>query len=82
MAMPADRNWIGRAWIRLFIVSGDILRDMGAIFHRHGFAYSDEAVGLSGSLHLYVAVRGQSLVASQELKVKESKEQNGGVEAV
>lgn len=55
MAMPADRNLMTRVWIRLYIASRDVLRDMGQVFRRHGFAYTDEAVGLSGSLHLYVA---------------------------
>lgn len=55
MAMPADRNRMGRIWIRVYIASRDILRDMRELFHRHGFTYSDEAIGLSGSLHLYVA---------------------------
>lgn len=55
MALPADRNWLGRMWIRLFIASKDILRDMGPIFSQHAFAFSDKTVGLSGALHLYVA---------------------------
>lgn len=52
---PADRNWIGRAFTRLIEATGDIIRDMGRIFTRHGFEYHHEAIGLFGSLHLYIA---------------------------
>ena len=55
MNLPEHENRISRVWLRLFLASGDILRDMGRIFARHGFTFTDEAIGLSGSLHLYVA---------------------------
>ncbi len=55
MNLPEHENWIARFWLRLFLASGDILRDMGRVFSRHGFKFTDEAIGLSGSLHLYVA---------------------------
>lgn len=55
MNLPEHENWISRLWLRLFLASGDLLRDMGTIFSHHGFTFTDEAIGLSGSLHLYVA---------------------------
>lgn len=55
MNLPQHENWIARLWLRLFLASGDILRDMGRILSSHGFKFTDEVMGLSGSLHLYVA---------------------------
>ena len=59
MNLPEHETWMTRFWLRLFLASGDILRDMGQIFSRHGFIFSDDAIGLSGSLHLYVAEKRQ-----------------------
>jgi hypothetical protein len=37
--------------------AGDLIRDMGGLFRRVGFSYSDEAIGGYGSVHLYVAIK-------------------------
>ncbi len=52
---PEDGNWRGRIFTRLVEATGDIIRDMGLIFKRHGFEYRQEVVGLFGSLYLYIA---------------------------
>jgi ubiquinone/menaquinone biosynthesis C-methylase UbiE len=55
MGLPEDRNWIGRALVRLYEATGDIARDMASIFSRHGFSFSHKTAGGYGSIHLYVA---------------------------
>ncbi len=52
---PKDGNWHGRALARFTEATGDILRDMGPIFTRHGFSYQEEVIGGSGSIYLYIA---------------------------
>lgn len=52
---PADRNWLGMRMTRLWAALGDILRDMGALFRRFDFDYTDREIGGFGSVHLYVA---------------------------
>lgn len=52
---PEDQNPWGRIALRLIAASGDIVRDMGQVFARHGFSFSHETVGLYGSLHMWVA---------------------------
>lgn len=54
---PPDRNWFGTKLADLWQRSGDIIRDMGELFDRTGFSYSDEAIGGYGSVHLYVAIK-------------------------
>lgn len=54
---PPDRNWLGTKLTDLWQRSGDIIRDMGELFNRAGFSYSDQAIGGYGSVHLYVAVK-------------------------
>ncbi len=52
---PKDGNWMGSALARLVEATGDILRDMGPIFIRNGFAFHDEVIGGFGSIYLYIA---------------------------
>ncbi len=52
---PADRNWLGMKMSRLWAALGDILRDMGVLFRRFDFDYTDREIGGFGSVHLYVA---------------------------
>ena len=52
---PADRNWLGMKMTRFWIALGDIVRDMGAMFRRFDFEYTDREIGGFGSVHLYVA---------------------------
>ncbi len=55
VGLPNDGNWFGSVFARLIAATGDIIRDMPQIFSRHGFMFSDMAVGGFGALHLYVA---------------------------
>ncbi len=55
LGLPEHETWISRIWLQLFLASGDILRDMGRIFSQHGFRFTAEPIGLSGSLYLYLA---------------------------
>jgi len=54
---PHDRNWLGTklaAWVEN---SGDVLRDMRALFDECGFEYTDTPIGGWRSVRLYVATR-------------------------
>ena len=52
---PDDRNWMGRAITHVIAATGDVIRDMGFIFAKNDFEFSNETIGLFGSLHMYVA---------------------------
>ena len=54
---PLDRNWLGTRLTKIWQRAGDLIRDMGELFRRVGFSYSDEAIGGYGSIHLYVAIK-------------------------
>jgi ubiquinone/menaquinone biosynthesis C-methylase UbiE len=58
---PEDRNTIGMALGWLTEASGDILRDMGAIFSRNSFRYSKEVFGLYGTLSMYIAEKNDAI---------------------
>ena len=51
---PADRNRVGMALTRLWQRAGDIIRDMGALFTKHGWKFEEKEIGGFGSVHLYV----------------------------
>ena len=52
---PRDRNRIGTRLAALWKLTGDLIRDMGRLFEELDLDYSDEEIGASGSVHLYVA---------------------------
>ena len=52
---PHDGNRIGRALVRLWQRSGDLIREMEPLFTRFGFEADDREIGGFGSVHLYVA---------------------------
>jgi ubiquinone/menaquinone biosynthesis C-methylase UbiE len=54
---PQDRNWLGTKATQLWAISGDILRDMQALFEQSDFDYSEKEVGGFGSVHLYIATK-------------------------
>ena len=54
---PSDRNWFGTRLTNFWRRTGDLIRDMGELFRRVGFTYSDEEIGGFGSVHLYVAIK-------------------------
>jgi ubiquinone/menaquinone biosynthesis C-methylase UbiE len=54
---PANGNWRGMALARMVAASGDLLRDMAALFRQYSFAHTDTEIGGWGSIHLYVATK-------------------------
>lgn len=56
---PEDRNRWGMALTRFWLASGDILRDMGKLFAESGWVFKEQEIGGYGSVHLYLAEKGQ-----------------------
>jgi ubiquinone/menaquinone biosynthesis C-methylase UbiE len=52
---PFDRNGLGMQAARTWIALGDIVRDMEPLFRKFNFKYTDEEIGVFGSVHLYLA---------------------------
>lgn len=52
---PADANRRGSAIVELWKHSGDLIRDMGALFAELGLEVTDREIGGFGSVHLYLA---------------------------
>jgi len=52
---PADGNRWGTWSADVWKVSGDLIRDMGDLFRRCGFEFTEEEIGGWGSVHLYIA---------------------------
>ena len=52
---PKDRNRLGMALTKFWMASGDIIRDMGALFEELGWEFQEEEIGGFGSVHLYLA---------------------------
>jgi hypothetical protein len=59
---PGDGNWLGAVLANAWALSGDILRDMGALFRRFEFAYTDVSIGAFGSVHLFMATKRQKQI--------------------
>ena len=55
ISYPKNYNRLGVALTRFWMASGDIIRDMGALFEESGWVYREEEIGGFGSVHLYVA---------------------------
>lgn len=56
---PFDGNQLGTWITRGWIAGGDIVRDMAPLFAEFGFEYTDDEIGGFGSVHLYVARKGE-----------------------
>jgi len=54
---PADKNWKGRALVRVALQSGDLIRDMRKLLTSFNLVWTDEEVGGAGGIHLYVATK-------------------------
>jgi len=54
---PKNGNWLGTKATQLWAESGDILRDMNALFEQIGFEYLEKEIGGFGSVHLFVATK-------------------------
>ncbi|GAB4578857.1 MAG: hypothetical protein Fur0022_15940 [Anaerolineales bacterium] len=54
---PVDRNPVGMAFARKWETRVNPNLEMGALFRQVGFAYTDEAIGGFGSVHLYRALK-------------------------
>lgn len=61
---PANDNWCGAFLTRLWVRSGDLVRDMDALFETNQLRYSDEEIGGCGSIHLYVATLSADMIGS------------------
>jgi ubiquinone/menaquinone biosynthesis C-methylase UbiE len=55
---PSDGSWLGTVLVNLWKLTGDIIRDMGALFDQFGLDYTDQEIGGYGSVHIYVATKG------------------------
>jgi ubiquinone/menaquinone biosynthesis C-methylase UbiE len=55
IAYPKRKRPFGVGIVNLWKLSGDLPRDMPALFERTGFEFSDEEIGGFGSVHLYLA---------------------------
>jgi ubiquinone/menaquinone biosynthesis C-methylase UbiE len=55
IAHPDGPSRLGDALVAFWKAAGDLIRDMGALFEEAGLAFTDEAIGGFGSVHLYVA---------------------------
>ncbi len=56
---PSDRNRLGSAIVELWKRSGDLIRDMPALFDEFELDATDSEIGGFGSVHLYVAAKPQ-----------------------
>ena len=54
---PRNSNRIGVFLARIWMMLGDILRDMDPLFQEEGFVYLDQEIGGCGSVHMYVATK-------------------------
>ena len=52
---PSDRNQLGMNLARFWQLTGDILRDMDALFKVANVPYQELEIGGAGSVHLYLA---------------------------
>ena len=53
--LPGHGNRLGRALVELWKRSGDLIRDMGALFAEFNLEATDREIGGFGSVHLYLA---------------------------
>lgn len=51
---PGDGNWRGMFLTNAWKAAGDLIRDMGALFEKFSFEFTDDEIGGFGSVHLYV----------------------------
>ena len=54
---PQNGNRVGKKLINLWILSGDLVRDMKILFEKFNFDFTDEEIGGFGSIHKYVAIK-------------------------
>ena len=54
---PKDKTWLGTQLTHFWASAGDIIRDMGYLFEKVDFEYTDREIGGFGSVHLYVATK-------------------------
>ena len=54
---PQNGNWVGKKLINLWILSGDLVRDMKTLFEKFTFDFTDEEIGGFGTIHKYVAIK-------------------------
>jgi ubiquinone/menaquinone biosynthesis C-methylase UbiE len=52
---PSSMNFLGRLLTKLWMILGDVIRDMDTIFNKFNFNYTEKEIGGFGSVHLYIA---------------------------
>ncbi len=52
---PANGNWLGVKTVKMWMVIGDLVRDVNVLLRQFHFHYTDLEIGGFGSVHLYVA---------------------------
>jgi ubiquinone/menaquinone biosynthesis C-methylase UbiE len=63
---PDDQNRLGMLLAKFWEAAGDILRDLGELLDRFGFEYSEDEIGGSGSVHLFVATKTTGKLPSND----------------
>ena len=48
---------LGKKLINLWILSGELVRDMKTLFEKFTFDFTDEEIGGFGTIHKYVAIK-------------------------
>jgi len=56
---PKNNNLLGTKLTQFWMASGDIIRDMNALFKSLDWGHEDKEIGAFGSVHLYVATNAQ-----------------------
>jgi ubiquinone/menaquinone biosynthesis C-methylase UbiE len=51
---PANDNWLGTILTRFWVLSGDLVRDIGTLCETNQLSCSDVEIGGCGSIHLYI----------------------------
>ncbi len=51
---PENMNWLGVIHTKIWMLLGDIIRDMDPIFKAYDLVYTDQEIGGFGSVHLYI----------------------------
>ncbi len=57
VSYPGDGNRLGTALVEMWRRTGDVIRDMPALFDKFGLDVWEDSVGGFGSIHLYVATK-------------------------
>ena len=54
---PTHKTWLGRRMTEVWMLAGDIIRDIETIFKTLDLPFSDEEIGGFGTIHLYTCCK-------------------------